>query len=241
MRLEFEPQRILGSVVRTLHEQPLLTTQVINDTLNSNPVLAPSNLADEIERVKFTPADLCLDDMSKLWSVFFQIPYTLSAAYQASVVFIESQQPPRQALPVRRYFVYALPFQQPTIEKLTSAEGGKGTRSLRAALLWWRPAICGADDTWLRVAGVMVEPDPNQVTANPISITPSLPASSLNELRAGVQGVQVVHRLRLGEPAAPHQGFELNVAPLLVHPKITDLQVANPQTNADGTRSPISR
>jgi hypothetical protein len=46
-----------------------------------------------IERIKLTPLTLSLEDLSKLWSVFFQVPYALSIAYEASVVLIEPSTP----------------------------------------------------------------------------------------------------------------------------------------------------
>jgi hypothetical protein len=41
-----------------------------------------------------------LEEQSKLWSVFFQTSHTVSVAYQASVVLIESDEAPQPALPV---------------------------------------------------------------------------------------------------------------------------------------------
>ena len=43
-----------------------------------------------------------LEELSKLWSVFFQTPYALSIAYQASVVLIEPDLEPIDAAPGAR-------------------------------------------------------------------------------------------------------------------------------------------
>ena len=64
--------------------------------------LAASDLDQQPELVKFTPAQLSLDDLSKVWSVFFQTPYALSVAYEATVVLIEGDETPRAPLPVRQ-------------------------------------------------------------------------------------------------------------------------------------------
>lgn len=82
---QLEPQKMLGAVVRELHTRPML---------------AKSSLADAVERVRFTPQHLSLDEMSKLWSIFFQAPYALSIAYQCSVVTIHSETMPSPVLPV---------------------------------------------------------------------------------------------------------------------------------------------
>ena len=68
----FVPQRLLGSVVRTLHARPVLSRTQIQQALTAFPALQSSNLADDVELVKFTQLPLTLEELSKLWSVFFQ-------------------------------------------------------------------------------------------------------------------------------------------------------------------------
>jgi hypothetical protein len=99
---ELEPQRMLGAAVRDLHAQPVLLRQMIQDAIAAAPFLSLSNLADAVEQVKFTPLSLSLEELSKLWSVFFQAPYALSAAYVGTVVLIESDETAPGALPVLR-------------------------------------------------------------------------------------------------------------------------------------------
>src|SRR5262249_500079 len=88
---QFEPQRVLGSAVRTLHGRPVLTRPQIEQALTAYPVLVHSNLSHDVELVKFTQLPLTLEELSKLWSVFFQTTYHLSVAYQGTVVLIESE------------------------------------------------------------------------------------------------------------------------------------------------------
>ena len=58
--------------------------------------LAASDLADQVELIKITPAAMSTDEMSKLWSAI-QSHYRPSAAYQVSVVLIEGTRPARLA------------------------------------------------------------------------------------------------------------------------------------------------
>ncbi len=95
-----EPERMLGAVARNLHARPLLSRQAIQDAISSHPELNSSNLADAIERVRFTPAAVSIDELSKLWSVFFQTPHALSVVYHANVVLIEAEESGPSALPV---------------------------------------------------------------------------------------------------------------------------------------------
>jgi hypothetical protein len=90
--LELEPQRLLGSVVSALHAHPLLSPEAIRSTVGRCPYLRDSDLefqVAQVERVKLTPVSLNLEELSKLWSVFFQVPYALSVAYEAAAVLIE--------------------------------------------------------------------------------------------------------------------------------------------------------
>ena len=99
---DLEPQRMLGAVVRDIHAKPVLLRQMIEDAIASEPFLNGSNLGEAPEQVKFTPLALSLEEMSKLWSVFFQAPYALSVAYQGTVLLIESEETATAALPVLR-------------------------------------------------------------------------------------------------------------------------------------------
>ncbi len=105
-----EPQRLLGNAVATLQRQARLPAERIAQAIKDHDFLrgqdpdtktglpAESYLdfqAKYIEQVRLTPISLNLEELSKLWSVFFQVPYTLSVAYEASVVLIEPR-PPRE-------------------------------------------------------------------------------------------------------------------------------------------------
>lgn len=89
---EHEAERMMGAVLRDLHAHPLLTRDDILSAIGSG-ILATSNLADAAERVKFMQLPLTLDDLSTLWSVFFQTKHAVSVAYRASVVIIEADAP----------------------------------------------------------------------------------------------------------------------------------------------------
>ena len=91
---KFEPDLMLGLVVRTLHERAILNQKLISQVIKALPAADPlskSNLADEPELVRITPVGLSLEELSKLWSVFFQTGYSLSVAYQVSPIQIESE------------------------------------------------------------------------------------------------------------------------------------------------------
>jgi hypothetical protein len=215
---QFLPQRLLGSVVRTLHAQPVLSKATIRAAISDptfSGVVGRADLALQVERVRITPLDLSLDELSKLWSVFFQTPYALSTTYQADVVLIEADTPPTPPhLPVRQASVYVAPFRQPAIERVESADGA--TRPIVAAS---QIAIVGqrlrADVTRVRLGGTMVEPQASAVSDKRIVL--AVPATA----RAGVQALQVVHPMNIGDPPIPHPGMESNVAAFVLRPTIS--------------------
>ncbi len=134
--VELEPQRLLGSTVRTLVDQPTLTAEMIQETIQhpSFTFLQDSTLAEQVDRVTIVPSFLSTDDLSKIWSVFFQSPYMLSFACQGGAVLIEGDKPSGRALPVRSRQFYAT-GNQPAIDRVMSQAGGNQPISLESNLL----------------------------------------------------------------------------------------------------------
>ncbi|MCX4969413.1 DUF4255 domain-containing protein [Streptomyces sp. NBC_00654] len=109
---ELVGQRLLGCVIRTLHEIPVLPKELI-ELAAERPYLSGSDLAASIQKVRFTPTVMDVDETSKLWGMLHQTPYTLSVAYQASLVVIEGREKPVPAKPVEERTVRVLPFGAP--------------------------------------------------------------------------------------------------------------------------------
>ena len=89
--------RLLGRAMSVLHDHPLLDTDAINASLPGSD--RSEHPYDQVERIRITPHILSLDELSKVWTGF-QTQYRLSAAYQVSVVLIESSRATRTPLPV---------------------------------------------------------------------------------------------------------------------------------------------
>jgi hypothetical protein len=95
-----EPERMVGAVARDLHARPVLSAQAISDSIGSRSELTGSDLAAALEQVKFTPVQLSLDEISRLWSVMVQTPHVLSVVYQGTVILIDAEESAAAALPV---------------------------------------------------------------------------------------------------------------------------------------------
>lgn len=80
---ELIPETLMGAVVSYLNAYPVLP--------------ADNGLSD---RVCFSLLPMTTEEMSKLWSVFFQTPHALSVAYEASVVVLETDVDAAPAPPV---------------------------------------------------------------------------------------------------------------------------------------------
>jgi hypothetical protein len=109
-RTDFQAEILLGYAMHLLHERPILDRAAIRRALDPSPldvsmlppafqVLAASDLADQVETIRITPAAMPGEEMSKLWAAI-QSHYRPSAAYHVSVVLIEAKQPARSPLPV---------------------------------------------------------------------------------------------------------------------------------------------
>ena len=214
---ELKPQRLLGNAVRTLNSKPVLTRQMIRDTITkedryTDKFLEDSNLADALETVKFTPTSLSLDELYKLWSVFFQTPYQLSVSYIGTVVLIESDATPQSVLPVHERNLYVVPFHQPVIEKVQSAKDSEMLIVAESKLIVRGKKLQG-DITLVKIDGKKIKPEGTRDT----QITITLPSG----LYAGVHGLQVVHHTMMSTPP-PHKGVESNSAASVLHPPLTE-------------------
>ncbi|MGA9994022.1 MAG: DUF4255 domain-containing protein [Pyrinomonadaceae bacterium] len=228
---------LLGYGMQLLHETPVLTRDAIRTALKPPTIvdgggdlpaelrsLFESELSEQVEQIKIVPQALSSEEISKLWSAF-QARYRPTAAYQASVVLIESRQSTKSSLPVRARKIYAVPFRQPTIEQILSQE------TALAPVLADQPILPGSrlvikgkqllsEDTRVEIGGIEIVPQPNDIEDTKVTV--QIPAS----VQAGIQGLQVVQRILMGSPPVPHQGVSSNVFPFVMRPLINPLSVA---------------
>jgi hypothetical protein len=179
--------------------------------------LAAADLADQVEQVKITPVGITVDELSRLWSAF-TVPYRPTLTYTASVVLIESTRSTRSALPVQRALAYAIPFDVPRIESVISAAVPPADPQIViGSTLIVRGSNLRGPLTSLRLGVGLVTNGALTVASDEIT----LPLASVPDLRAGIQSVQVVHDVPMGDPEVPHRGFESNVAAFVLHPTVS--------------------
>lgn len=228
----FEPERIMASLARRLHEHavldPALIAAALEDAQNAAALLG-SDLGSAPERVRLAPTPLNLEELSKLWSILFQTSYRLSVAYRASAVQIESRAEAAGGLPVRRRGGFVLPIAQAEIVAVRAEAGAAlpilpGTRILVTGR--------GLDRGVLTLNGIVATPASVTESRIEMHLTPaSLGGASLP---AGV----VAARIRLPPPAgAPtHLARETAAFPFLLRPTVAPGAVTAGPPDAEGRR-----
>ncbi len=87
-----EAELLLGSVMLALEVSPILKRDQIEAAVRASGVtsLSADDLAEPIGLVALA---LSSEERSKLWSVFFQVPYRLSLEYRASTTLLVAELP----------------------------------------------------------------------------------------------------------------------------------------------------
>ncbi|MEM6253780.1 MAG: DUF4255 domain-containing protein [Cyanobacteria bacterium P01_D01_bin.156] len=223
-----EPQRLMGSTIQTLVDNPLITQELIRETTASSTIreLDGSTLAEQVQMVKFFPSDMTTEELSRVWSVFFQIPYSLSFAYQATAVVIQGRKPGKSPLPVRSRRFFTSPV-RPVLDKVTTPGSLNTPITLDSHLvLQGRQLQSGqannSENTRVQVHLGQACLTPQQVSKQKIEITlANLPLTERAQLRAGAQGIRVAH-VETVNNGSSEQDFSIlsNLVPIVLCPTI---------------------
>ncbi|HGG60184.1 MAG TPA: DUF4255 domain-containing protein, partial [Gammaproteobacteria bacterium] len=228
-----EAEKMLGATVRALHTRPTLSKQMIRDVMTEVRLgLADSNLAEAPDRVRFTPAAISMDELSKLWSVFFQTPHALSVAYDANIIFIDAEETGPRAAPVLRRGENDRGVETgaeamrlfPLLEGIDIFPVGQVlARSLPAATIGNRVILHGRNlpeqDLELQIIHTRLGSSPHIVSSTVTNQTNSQITFTIEDgknWRAGVYSITVIAK-RKGKK------YPSNQLPLMVAPKITKL------------------
>jgi hypothetical protein len=214
-----EPQFLFGITARALHEQPVITRDMIQAML-SDPIfgfMAGSDLQSAPDLVRLTPVGLSLEELSKLWSVVFQTPYVLSQVYRASVIVIESAQTAQPRPPVRRTQVTLNATMGPVVDLVLSQATPTSPMLADAPITTGQSLVLVGRDllgevTRVRVGPVELEPDAASASAAMLKVvlTPDVPA--------GAEDVQVIRRKNV---APSSDDLYSGSIPFLLTPSIT--------------------
>ncbi len=228
--VDLEPQRLLGTTVRQMHARPILTAQMVRDVI-ADPMfeyLGRSDLIKEVDMVKFSLLPLTTDDLSKIWSVFFQTPYNLSVAYRANLVTVESDDIPLRSLPVRKpiFRTNATPLQVDQVMALADVPGGEPAESsliLMDSTVGIRGRrLADADQVRVKIGSYEVEP----LTLKDRLLTFEMRSIPPQQLRSGTQTLRVIQR-DLDPEGTVKKSVESSLLPFMVRPIILSSRVEN--------------
>lgn len=217
---DFQAELLLGYAMQQLHGMAVLTREVIYTALKNAAsvstsgvlsqalaTVSPLDLADQVGQIKICPEFFNMEETSKLWSAL-QTHYRPSAAYQASMVLIESRE-------LRKLTdLGSVSFHQPLIEQVIAPlESGHPITTGSTLLI--RGKRLRGEVTRARLSGIETLLVPHEVKETQISLL--LPP----DLPAGLQGVQIVHLLPTGVKSSAQHEVESNLAAFVLHPTIT--------------------
>jgi Pvc16 N-terminal domain len=227
----FQQQRLLGTAARALHVAPVLQRadiRAVEALTDPHGVLyLNSHLSDQIDLVRFTPINFSLEEMSKLWSVFLKTDYVLSIAYSASVVLIETDDPPPgSALPVLMPCIQAVPF---TVVVIDTVEPQTVVLSPHAPLvITLRGQALNATDTVAFTTPGKTDPVFGNI--NPGSTSESASVTLPIGLRPGINTVQLTQPAPPASPpqCSPHVLSQSNSVAFIILPTIVSIGPSSP-------------
>lgn len=197
----FEPELMAAEAVRSLEARPILTREFLKKTVDKNlSTIGKSDLHKAPETVKATPIAMDLEALSKLWSIFFQVPYCLSVAYRFSYIIVEADEQASPALPVTRPVISPLPVSKVDIEKVEAAA------SPLAPIIWGaelriRGRGLTAAGLKIRIGEKNVDLPSDAVQPGQIVFPLAQTSFSGEELPAGLHTVQAVQPPPQGVPS----------------------------------------
>jgi hypothetical protein len=207
---------VLGVAMQLLNDFPLLARKLLGAALQGN------DLHLQAERVRLTSMPLSVDEMSRLWTTF-QTQYRISAAYEASVVLIDSSREAVSAPPVARRGAddrgpeaRVGPF--PALERAEPASGGPSVLSGEEVALRGS-ALTGADAVRFRHP-LLAEPVEASgaaiVSASDTEVRVAVPA----QLPAGIASATVTVPQPAGAGSLPTNEVPIAVAPDIASPAL---------------------
>lgn len=214
---ELAAQRMLGQVVQLFHRQPTLGRDELVQLLGDAPLWAVSARVEEqlaLLHLELQPFDL--EVLSKLWSVLFQLRYSLSVGYVASVLLVETDTAVAPAPAVRTRNLH---LAMPTFPRLSVLSPPQATIGDVVTL---RGHGLDTESVSVLVGGGAIAAD----TVGPHEVTFTLPPSA----RAGGAGVSIVHTHEFGgggphDPPRTLTTGRSNTLGLVIVPTITAASV----------------
>jgi hypothetical protein len=183
-----EPQVLMGTTMSTLNAQPILLPETI---IRAAALFdTPLDTRFAVQQVQVTLQNMSVDELSRLWSTFPQVPYAPSVCYRASAVLLESDEIPAPAVPVRGVVTSATTGWPPV---LTSVRGADSSVPIYGQDLVVQGRGLTGEDVAVLLGGAVLRP--SALTAGMLTVR-----ASGRGVTAGVQTLHVARDGLLSQP-----------------------------------------
>lgn len=228
---ELKAQLMLSSAMMALQENAIIpknkimnTTSLTEDT--DEKFLFGSNLVNQVESLKITLQSISTEELTKLWSSFFQTGYRLSVAYHVSVVLLESTLEPSPSLPVSKRQLRVIPLKQPIIEKI---EPQIMTYDPTKRLVL-KGRNLSSDKVFVQIDDKEIKVEDKDLSENQLSLLLS------EDTLAGVKQVQVLQKILFDKnDKEGHKSYTSNIAAFVLTPNLTSVTSTPLNANEDLT------
>lgn len=230
---DLKAQLMLSKAMITLHENSLIPKDKITETIlkpksADKGILERSNLDTQVASLKINLHILPIEELTKIWSSFFQTDYQLSVAYKVGVVLLESDLEPVLSLPVSKRQLHVVPIKQPVIEKIEPQI--MLYNSAKNLIISGR--YLSNDKVLVRIDDKEIEAKNQNLSENQISI--DFADLKVNDVLAGIKQVQILQKIRFDEnDQEGHKGSASNIAVFMLSPNLKNATSNNGKLTLD--------
>jgi hypothetical protein len=224
---------LLGSAMRILNDYPILTPAI--ETSGGVQVLDPDLLGAD-EAVKVTLDPLSLEDLSKVWTALNR-PFRPSAAYEVSVVQIDSRLRTPNVLPVGPIArtsgpkLHTAAGMSPTIDDLHAAQRASAQVRAGETLVIEGSGFAG-EETAVTVDGLGGIAQVTSVRDDRMTVV----VTDDPRLQPGIHALRVSHGILVGEPLGRRPTFASNTVAFALVPRVDAVALAGTTLTVDGDR-----
>lgn len=224
---------LLGSAMRILNDYPILTPAI--ETGDGHQVL-DADLLEADESVKVTLDPLSLEDLSKVWTALNK-PFRPSAAYEVSLVQIDSKLGTPNALPVGPIGpasgpkVHVTAGTPPTIEDLHAAQRTAAQIRAGETLVLEGSGFAG-DETLAAIDGLDDVAQVTSVREDRMTVL----VKDDPRIQPGIHTLRVSHGVMIGQPLRRRPTFVSNTVAFALVPRVDAAAKAGTKLTVDGDR-----
>lgn len=228
-----EPDQLLGAVMLALEDEPALSRTTVANAIEDHEALEDSDLDEALARLRVTRQVMTIDDFSRVWSIFYQVPYAVSLAYEVSHVEIETDDVAPAPVPVVRPGHWVAPHSMLRLDRAGATAAG-AVPPVWGGVMHVAGQGLGQPGLALEIDGAALVMDDVTRTDGVLSIPLDAATFAGSELTVGVHRLQAIaHKSRPDLPE--HLRPRSNALAFALSPSITVGAVTAPAVGPTAT------